>query len=125
MIDKDPLYARLTLDSDEYHLYEEVHQRLAVKISSPDLVIYLQAPLDVLMNRIRNRGILFERYIRKDFLMQLSESYTRFFLNYTQSALLMVNAENLNFLDNDEYFAILLEEVDKISSGRHFFNPVV
>ncbi len=125
MLDKDPLFARVTLDDDELYLYEQVYQHLVTEVPAPDLVIYLQAPADVLANRIRKRGVLFERNMERPYLEQLVESYTRFFLSYHQSALLMVNAENLNFVDNDEHFQLLLEQAGSITCGRHYFNPVL
>ena len=124
MLDKDPLFARLTLDDDELFLYEQIFQHLAMEVSPPDLVIYLQAPTDVLVSRIRKRGVLFERNMERDYLEQLADTYTRYFLSYHESPLLMVNAENLNFLDNDDHFQVLLDEIGRITSGRHYFNPV-
>ena len=123
MLDKDPLFARLTLDEDELFLYEQVFEQLILEVPRPDLVIFLQAPTGVLVRRIRKRGILFERNMERSFLEELSEAYTRFFLSYHDSPLLMVNAENSNFLDNDEHYALLLEQVQSVQSGRHYFNP--
>ena len=125
MLAKDPLFARITLEDDELYLYEQVYQQLAPEVPVPDLVIYLQAPLDTLVSRIRKRGILFERNMERSYLEQLADAYTRYFLAYHDSALLMVNAENTNFLDNDEHYQLLLEQVNNISSGRHYFNPVL
>ena len=125
MLAKDPLFARLTLDDDELYLYEQVYRQLVTEVPTPDLVIYLQAPADVLVSRIRKRGILFERNMERHYLEELVESYARFFLNYHHSALLMVNAENLNFVDNEEHFQLLLEQAGTITSGRHYFNPVL
>ena len=123
MLEKDPLFARLTLEEDELYLYEQLYGNLVKEGPKPDLVVFLQAPTGVLVRRIRRRGILFERNMERGFLEELSESYTRFFLNYHDSPLLMVNAENTNFLDNDEHFALLLEQVESVQSGRHYFNP--
>ena len=125
MLDKDPIFAQITLGEEELYLYNQVYQHLVTDVVIPDLVIYLQAPADVLISRIRKRGLLFERNMERDYLQQVMESYMRYFLAYQDSALLMVNAENLSFLDNDEYYRLLLEEIDHISSGRHYFNPVV
>ncbi len=125
MLDKDPIFAQITLGEEELYLYNQVYQHLVTDMVTPDLVIYLQAPADVLISRIRKRGLLFERNMERDYLQQVMESYMRYFLAYQDSALLMVNAENLGFLDNDEYYRLLLEEIDHISSGRHYFNPVV
>lgn len=125
MLDKDPLFARISLDEDELYLYEQVYHQLATEVPTPDLVIYLQAPIEVLVSRIRKRGVLFERNMERDYLEQLVDAYTRYFLGYNETALLMVNAENLNFIDNDDHFQLLLEEINNVSSGRHYFNPVV
>ena len=125
MLEKDPLFARITLDEDELYLYEQVYQRLAMEVPAPDLVIYLQAPTDVLVSRIRRSGVLFERNMERDYLERLTESYARYFLSYHNSALLMVNAESLNFLNNDEHYELLLQEIYAISSGRHYFNPII
>lgn len=125
MLEKDPLFARITLEEEELYLYEQIYQRLALEVPTPDLVIYLQAPTDVLVSRIRKRGVLFERNMERDYLEQLIEAYARYFLSYQQSALLMINAENLNFLNNDEHYELLLQEIYAISSGRHYFNPII
>jgi len=125
MLAKDPLFARLTLDEDELRLYEQVYRSLVTEVPVPDLVIYLQAPTDVLLGRIRKRGVLFERSMERRYLEDLVEAYARYFLNYNQSALLMINAENLNFVDNDEVLDMLLEQAANAASGRHYFNPVL
>ncbi len=125
MLEKDSLFAELTLDEEELYLYQKVYESLATEVPAPDLVIYLQAPVDALVGRIRKRGVLFERNMERDYLQQLSDSYTRYFLGYHGSPLLMVNAGNLNFLGNEDHFALLLEEINRISSGRHYFNPVI
>jgi deoxyadenosine/deoxycytidine kinase len=125
MLEKDPLFARLTLDEDELYLYEQVYAQLSPEVPKPDLVVYLQAPTEVLVKRIRKRGILFERNMERDYLEELSDAYTRFFLGYHDSALLMINAENINFLDNEDHYQLLLEQVNTIHSGRHYFNPVL
>ncbi len=125
MLDKDPIFAQITLGEEELYLYNQVYQHLVADRVVPDLVIYLQAPADVLISRIRKRGLLFERNMERDYLQHLMESYMRYFLAYQDSALLMVNAENLGFLDNEDYYRLLLEEIRDISSGRHYFNPVV
>lgn len=125
MLEKDPLFARLTLDEDELYLYEQIYQRLVMEVPTPDLVIYLQAPTEVLVSRIRRRGVLFERNMERDYLEQLTEAYARYFLSYRNSSLLMINAENLNFLNNDEHYELLLQQIYNISPGRHYFNPIV
>ncbi|MDD9821367.1 MAG: deoxynucleoside kinase [Gammaproteobacteria bacterium] len=125
MLAKDPLFARLTLDEDELQLYEQVYRHLVTEVPRPDLVIYLQAPTDVLVARIRKRGVLFERSMERGYLEDLVEAYARYFLNYNASALLMVNAETLNFVDDDASIDMLLQQAENAASGRHYFNPVL
>ena len=125
MFERDPLYARLTLSPEEYRLYEQVFQLIKAEAPTPDLVIYLQAPLEILVSRIRRRGILYERNMKREYLEQLSESYARFFLGYNRSPLLVVNAENPGLQDSDETMERLMDEILSISSGRHYFNPFV
>lgn len=88
----------------------------------PDLVIYLQAPLATLRERITRRGIEYEQQIRDDYLLRLSESYTRFFYDYDESVLLTVNTQSVDLINNDEDFEAILEKIGNIRSGRHYFN---
>lgn len=122
MLAKDPLFARLTLDDDEYSLYTQLYQHLRPQAAVPDLVIYLQAPVETLAARVSRRGIPIERGIPEDYLRQLSEAYTRYFHDYTDSPLLMVNSANLNFADNDAHLGMLLDRVQAMKGGREFFN---
>lgn len=125
MIEKDAMFARANLDADELRLYEQVYEQLRLQLPVPDLVIYLQAPGDVLLERVHRRGIGYERAIDRDYLQRLIEAYTDFFYHYRDAPLLMVNASEVNFVDKDEDFTLLLEQIRSIRSGRHFFNPIV
>lgn len=122
MIEKDRLFAELTLNSDELRLYEQIYQHMTVDAPRPDLVIYLQAPPDVLRARIVKRGVEYEHLIRNDYLSRLCESYTRFFYHYDESPLLTVNTQSIDLVDNAEEFQALLDEINNIRSGRHYFN---
>ncbi len=121
---KDSIFANLTLEPDELELYGYLYTQLAASIPSPDLVIYLQAPVDVLMKRIRNRGILYERNLKRETLTRLTESYVQYYMTYNDSALIVINADNPLTLTKDSHFDLLVERVENISSGRHYFNPV-
>lgn len=125
LIEKDRLFARTNLDDDELRLYEQVYQQTSLDLPQPNLVIYLQAPVDVLLERVRKRGISYEGFIDRDYLQTLVGAYTQFFHHYNSSPLLVVNAAEINFVDRDEDFRTLLDYISKIRSGRHFFNPLV
>lgn len=123
LMQKDRLFARLNLDDDEFHLYEQVYNQLTLDIPKPDLVIYLQAPADVLLSRIQHRGVKFEQQIAKDYLASINEAYSEFFLYYDESPLLIVNAESIDFANRDSDYYQLVDYLLNIRSGRHYFNP--
>jgi deoxyadenosine/deoxycytidine kinase len=125
LIDKDKLFARANLDDDELRLYEQVYTQTVLELPAPDLVVYLQAPAEVLLERVRRRGIGYERLIERDYLQRLVEAYTQFFHHYTAAPLLVVNAAEINFVDRDADFETLLTHIRRIRTGRHFFNPLV
>lgn len=123
LLDKDRLFAQLTLDDDELNLYEQVYARLAVDAPKPDLVVYLQASVDVLLERISARGIGYEQSIGADYLRRLSEGYASHFHHYDDAPLLMVNTEGLDLKRDEQQYAELLGRLRGIRSGRHFYNP--
>jgi deoxyadenosine/deoxycytidine kinase len=122
ILDKDPLFAQLTLSDDEFRLYQQIYAQLEPQTPTPDLVIYLQAPTEVLVERVRQRGIAYERPIDADYLARLADSYTRYFYQYEASPLMIVNSENLNFVDEPQDFQLLLERIAHLRGGREFFN---
>jgi deoxyguanosine kinase len=124
LLEKDRLFARLNLDNDEFRLYEQVYEQLKIDLPVPDLVIVLQAPVHVLIDRVHRRGIAFERAIEAEYLERLTEAYAHFFYHYTGAPLLMVNAADVNFVDSDADFQSLLAYIRNVRSGRHFFNPL-
>ncbi len=123
LIEKDQLFAQVTLDDDELNIYQQVYDRLTINAPRPDLVIYLQAPLDVLVERIRQRGVAIEQHISTDYLKALNDAYTHFFHYYDGAPLLIVNAKDLNLASNRDHFKQLVEYVLTIKSGRHYYNP--
>ncbi len=123
LIDKDPLFARVNLESDEYQLYERVYQQLTIDAPRPDLVIYLQASTDVLLSRISSRGIAYEQGIDKGYLESLNEVYSEFFLYYDDAPLLIVNASEIDLANGDHDYRHLVDYLLEIRSGRHYFNP--
>jgi deoxyadenosine/deoxycytidine kinase len=123
LIEKDRLFAQLNLEEQEYALYERVYERLVLSAPLPDLVIYLQAPVDVLIERVQRRAIAFEQLIERRYLERLNESYSRFFHYYDDAPLLIVNAAAIDFANDDNHYNELVEYLLGIRSGRHYFNP--
>jgi deoxyadenosine/deoxycytidine kinase len=119
---KDPLFARLTLDDAEFQLYRQIFEHVKPQAPTPDLVVYLQASVDTLIARVRKRGNPIEGGMSEDYLRRLSEAYTRYFYNYDDSPLLIVNSERLNFVDIPEHLDLLIERVNAMRGGREFFN---
>ena len=125
ILEKDPLFAQITLDDDEYRLYQQVYTNLQINVPKPDLVIYLQAPEDVLIKRINKRGIKYEKDMNPQYLRKLTDAYTAFFYRYDDSPLLIVNAADMNFVDNEVHYDALLERINSIQSGKNYFNPLI
>ena len=121
-LQKDPLFARLTLDENEFRLYSRIYDHVRPQVPRPDLVIYLQAKVETLVDRVKRRGVPTEAGISEEYLRALSDSYTRYFYNYEDGPLLIVNSERLNFVDVPDHFDLLVERVKEIRGGREFFN---
>jgi len=121
LLDKDPIFASLTLADDELNLYRQLYEHLRPQAPIPDLVIYLQANPEVLVERVRKRGIPMESGISETYLYRLCESYTRFFYHYDKAPLLIVNAENLNPIERDADFGLLLTRIRNMRGKREFF----
>ncbi len=122
LIDKDPLFARLTLSGDELALYQKIWDSLAPQAPAPDLVIYLQAQPATLIERVKRRAAGFERGISEEYLALLAESYARFFYHYAAAPVLIVNSENLTFVDRDPDFELLVSRIRGMKSRREFFS---
>jgi len=122
LLDKDPLFARLTLSADELSLYQKIYESVRPRSPAPDLVIYLQAPADTLIERVRRRSAAYEKSISEEYLGLLAESYARFFHHYTAAPVLTVNSENLNFVERDPDFELLVSRVRGMKSRREFFS---
>ena len=125
LIEKDPLFARMTLNDDELALYEQMYKHLKPQTVVPDLVIYLQAQPDTLIERVRRRGAASEQPISESYLLKLAERYTRFFHHYEAAPLLIVNSDHFNFVDIDEDFALLMKQVREFRGKREYLNRVL
>lgn len=122
-LEKDPIFARLNLDDEEYALYHQIYQHLQLKAPKPDLVIYLQTPIDALMERIEERSVSYEQDIPREYIERLSNAYSDFFHNYDTSPVLIVNNEKLNIVKNHSSLDLLLNRIMQIKGQREFFNP--
>jgi deoxyguanosine kinase len=122
LFDKDPLFARLNLSDDEFALYDKIYSHLKPQVPVPDLVVYLQAPVATLVERVHRRGVQFERQMPETYLARLADAYTRFFYQYQEAPVLIVNSERLNFVDNPEHFALLMSRIEGMRGQREFFN---
>jgi deoxyadenosine/deoxycytidine kinase len=122
MLDKDHLFARLTLNDDEFALYRQVYAHLKPQAPVPDLVIYLQASAETLIERVRRRGVAYERDIPDEYLVRLAETYARFFYQFDAAPVLIVNSDNLNFVDQPGDFDLLLQRMAGMRGPREFFS---
>jgi deoxyguanosine kinase len=122
MLEKDPLFARLNLKDEELRLYEQIYSHLKPQAPAPDLVIYLQAAPDTLLERVQRRAIDYEKNIPDGYLAGLADAYTRFFHQYSGAPLLIVNSERLNFVHSQEDLALLVERIAAMRGPREFFS---
>ena len=124
LLEKDRLFARVTLDDAEFGLYEQVYTKLDVQAPKPDLVVYLQAPVDVLLERIAKRGIRYEQQIERAYLERLNEAYAKFFHEYEAAPLLIVNAASIDPINNQADYDELLAAIQRMKRGRLYYNPL-
>jgi deoxyguanosine kinase len=122
LLDKDPLFARLTLSADELALYQKIYEALRPRSPTPDMVVYLQAQPATLIERVKRRARGYERPVSEEYLALLAESYARFFYHYNAAPVLIVNSDNLNFVERDADFELLVSRLRAMKSRREFFN---
>ncbi len=122
MLEKDPLFARMNLNDAELALYRQIYDHLKPQAPQPDLVIYLQAGVETLIERVRRRATTYERTIPDDYLLRLADTYARFFHHYNDAPLLIVNSDNLNFVDSPADFDLLLRRINALRGPREFFS---
>ncbi|MFK8051937.1 MAG: deoxynucleoside kinase [Woeseiaceae bacterium] len=124
LIARDRLFAEINLDADELALYDQVAEQVAIDVPAPDLVVYLQAPVPVLKRRLSQRGAESGRLLDDEYLEKVADQYARFFYEYDDSPLLIVNAAEIDPVNNDADFEALFAQIRQTRRGRHFFNPV-
>lgn len=122
LFEKDPIFARLTLDEAEFALYQKVYAGIHPPLAPPDLVIGLQAPVHVLAERVRRRGRAYERNLSEAYLAEVARAYSEFFYHYQAAPLLIVHSEHLDFVANDAHFELLLQRIGDMRGRREFFN---
>ena len=121
---KDRIFASITLDPNELALYERVYEHLGPRVMKPDLVIYLQARLDVLLARIRKRGREFERKFDPEYLAELARTYNDFFHRYDETPLLVINTSDIDFVESEKDFEELIRAIGSIKAGTHYYQPL-
>ena len=121
---RDRLFAELNLDAEELKLYDQILDNLDVDPPVPDLVIYLQASVDSLLQRLARRNASYDRFVDRSYLETLCDAYARFFHEYDEGPLLIVNASQIDPVNNDDDFQQLFARIERTTGGRHFFNPV-
>ncbi len=123
LLEKDRLFASATLADDELDLYNQVYERLTLKAPVPDLVVYLQAPVESLMQRVLQRGHDYEKNMEAHYLQKIATAYIDFFYHYKASPLLIVNTNDFDLSKNEQDYQLLLEHIQRLSPGKHYFNP--
>ena len=123
-LEKDKLFASVNLDSSEMELYEKVYENMDIENVVPDLVIYLQANPSVLLERIARRNVPSEKFIDRDYLENITESFARHYHSYDDGPLLIINTASIDPLNNENEYKQLLEQIKITKGGRHFFNPL-
>ncbi|MDD5673464.1 MAG: deoxynucleoside kinase [Chitinivibrionales bacterium] len=121
---KDSIFARINLSEPELALYEQIFGLFTPRIAAPDCVVYLQASTETLVRRIKKRGRSYEQHIDQDYIETLNNAYNQFFFNYTDSPLLIINTNALDFVENDNHFEELIEQIVTLKSGTHFYQPL-
>ncbi|ABE48868.1 MULTISPECIES: deoxynucleoside kinase [Methylobacillus] len=122
-LEKDPLFAQMNLNDEEYALYRQMYKHLHVQVPTPDLVIYLQSPVETLHERVNQRGNAYEQEIPREYLARLSDAYSDFFHRYDGAPVLIVNNEKLDITEKQGAIQMLLDRIMQMRSRREFFNP--
>lgn len=123
LIEKDPLFARITLDNDEYRLYQTLYDKVIEELPQPDLVVCLQAPTNTLFDRLQRRGNSIERGIDLTYIQTLNDAYTQFFHHYEDTPLLIVNTSEINLAQGNSDYFNLVKYILRGQPGRHYYNP--
>jgi deoxyadenosine/deoxycytidine kinase len=123
LIQKDRLFAEVTLSKEEMGLYDKVYEHLTLDAPSPDLVIYLQAPVEILLERINKRGNPDEKFLTVDYLEKLNDAYSKFFLYFEDAPLLIINAADIDLEEGGSDYEMLVSKIMSDPRGKNFINP--
>ena len=123
LIEKDRLFAEATLSEEEMGLYDKVYEHLTLDAPSPDLVIYLQAPVEVLLERINKRGDPDEKFLTIDYLEKLNDAYSKFFLYFENAPLIIINAADIDLQVDSADYKLLINKIMSDPRGKNFINP--
>jgi deoxyguanosine kinase len=121
LLDKDPLFAQLTLTPEEYDLYVRTYRTLQLSTPRPDLVLVLQTDVETLAQRVKKRGIRFEQSVTRNYLARLSDAYSAYFHSYRVCPVLVVDSTHLNFVDNPSHFSHLIQRIEAMTGGHEYF----
>jgi deoxyadenosine/deoxycytidine kinase len=121
---KDNIFAALTLSNEELKLYQQIYALLTTRVPKPDLVVYLQARPEVLYKRVKKRDKSFERGVTFEYLAEVAQAYNRFFFNYDETPLLVVNTSDIDFVASSKHLADLIKEINNMGSGTQHYIPL-
>lgn len=121
---KDRIFAYLNLDENELALYEQLYRLIDARVPKPDLVVYLQASSEVLIERIKKRGKYYEQKITEEYLKRLVDAYNKYFFYYKETPLLVVNTSSIDFVNNKEDREDLIKEISSVKGGVQYYIPL-
>ncbi|MDD5772405.1 MAG: deoxynucleoside kinase [bacterium] len=124
LFERDEIFAHLNLDEDEMSMYRHLHSLLKKKVILPDLVVFLQVSTENLIERIKTRGIVFEQNISQGYLEAVNQAFNNFFFHYSETPLLVINTNEIDFVNSHEDLDNLVKEIKEMGKGKKYYVPV-
>ncbi len=124
LFERDEIFAHLNLDEDEMSMYRHLHSLLKKKVILPDLVVFLQVSTENLVERIKTRGIVFEQNISQGYLEAVNQAFNNFFFHYSETPLLVINTNEIDFVNSHEDLDNLVKEIKEMGKGKKYYVPV-